>query len=299
MHKLNKNLRGRIGPYIAGILSLLVVSGILLVAPLTALAHADRLVNGKYGFRVGFLDEPAYSSLPNGIDLAICLGACKVLQDSSGDYANPITDTEAYQTLKVEVIFGGSKLPLSLTPVFRKPGKFSATFIPMAVGDYTFHFFGTIGTDKIDEKFNSAKDGFDAVQDIAGIQFPSKLGAGTSLGNPAITETAATTSTSVATATETNITTTVVQTTTATAATTTTATASSNNVSDTSTLQGQLATANQELQQARQEAAETRNSAEAATNFALIGIGVAIIAILVAIVAIVRHPVKEDNIEAG
>jgi hypothetical protein len=270
----------------------------LWLAPLVAQAHADRLVAGKYGFRVGFLDEPVYNSLPNGIDLSICQGACKVLQDGSGNYANPVEDTNVYETLQAEVIFGSSKLALKLTPVFRRPGKFSAAFMPMAIGDYTFHFFGTIGLDKIDENFNSAKDGFDAVQDVAALQFPKVAPSNTA--SPATSTTSATSSVAMTTADSMTTNTTPIRTTQTTPSNSapTTMTAMSNMVDDST--QAQLQATTQQLQAARQEVAEAKNSASAATVFAIIGIVVGLLGLLFAVVAIVRsNKGGNSNIEAG
>jgi hypothetical protein len=270
----------------------------LWLAPVVAQAHADRLVAGKYGFRVGFLDEPVYNSLPNGIDLSICEGACKVLQDGSGNYANPVEATDVYETLQAEVIFGSSKLALKLTPVFRRPGKFSAAFIPMAVGDYTFHFFGTIGLDKIDENFNSAKDGFDAVQDVNALQFPKAAPITTT--PPNISTTSTTSSMTLATTDSMTINNATAQTATQPTINSnpTTITAMSNMVDDST--QAQLQATTQQLQAARQEVAEARNSASAATIFAIIGIVVGLLGLLFAVAAIVRNNKNgNSDIEAG
>ena len=260
-----------------------------LVAPLAALAHADRLVAGKYGFRVGLLNEPAYQNLLNGVDLAICQGECHVLTDGSGNYTNPITDASVYETLGVEVLFGGAKMPLQLTPVFRRPGKFSATFVPTAVGEYSLHFVGTIGPDKIDETFNPTRDGFDPVQDIKTIQFPNKIGVAAPVTSPILTVAVPTTATSssntAVTATTSSFGTTV-------ALTPSLATASTSTIAVTAPLsnemQNQLEVSSQQVQAARQEVAEAKNSASAATTFAIISIIVGLVGVLAAVLAIVR-----------
>ncbi len=265
--------------------------------PEAALAHADRLVAGKYGFRVGLLDEPAYQNLPNGVDLTICQGECHVLTDGSGNYVNPISDTSVYETLGVEVLFGGAKLPLKLTPVFRRPGKFSATFVPTAVGEYSLRFVGTIGLDKIDETFNPAKDGFDPVQDIKTIQFPDKIGLAAPLASPIATvpvpATAATITNAVPTTLSSNLSSAVAPTPPLATAPAVVVTAPLN-----SEVQNQLATSNQQLQAARQEVAEAKNSASAATTFAIIGIIMGLVGVLAAAVAIVRSG-RSGEPEAG
>ena len=41
-----------------------------------------------------------------------------------------------------------------------------------AAGDYSFHIFGTINGDSIDETFTSGPQTFDTVEDAATYQFP-------------------------------------------------------------------------------------------------------------------------------
>ena len=294
-----KNFGRRIFLRLAAICVLGLTVGLGLAAPGAALAHADRLVAGKYGFRVGLLDEPAYQNLPNGVDLTICQGECHVLTDGSGNYVNPITDTSVYETLGVEVLFGGAKMPLKLTPVFRRPGKFSATFVPTAVGEYSLRFVGTIGPDKIDETFNPSKDGFDPVQDIKTIQFPDKIGLGAPAVSPIaiptvpVPTTAASTASVAATTSISNPNSTLAPTPPLATASTVAVTASLN-----SEVQNQLAASNQQLQAARQEVAEAKNSASAATTFAIIGIIVGLVGVLAAVLAIVRSG-RSGQPEAG
>lgn len=264
--------------------------GVLLLAWLAvgsgvASAHADRLVDSKYGFRVGFLNEPAYSGLVNGVDLSICRGTCHANSDGSGQYINPVTEPLLYQNITVTVVYGGSQLALPITPVFQHPGKFSATFIPTAAGNYTFRFTGKIGSDKIDESFNSAKDGFDAVQDVQTIQFPNKLPLATSPSN-AIQATISAIPTSATQA--------------ATNATTSGSVAAiSSTVATTNSgdLQNQLASTSQQLQTTQSQLAQARNSADAATTFAVIGIIVGLVAVVVAVVALLRN--GSNRVELG
>lgn len=140
-----------------------------------ALAHETRDVDGgKYQFRVGFIDEPAYQGLPNGLELVVCTGQCTTKPDSNGVLANGLTG--AFDTLKAEVIYGPSTMPLTLVAVPYQPGKYDARFVPTRTGNYSFHIFGTLGSDKIDERFTSSPDTFDSVQEITALQFPDKPG---------------------------------------------------------------------------------------------------------------------------
>jgi hypothetical protein len=140
---------------------------VVLVAPSIASAHGRRTV-GKYQFVVGFLAEPAFAGQQNGIDLTICQGECQTNAD--GTLKNPVKDAD--KTLKAEAIYNGQTFPVTLTPRFRADGKYNGVFFPTKVGEYTFHFSGTINGDAIDERFVSGKDGFNSVDDPAKLQFP-------------------------------------------------------------------------------------------------------------------------------
>ncbi len=159
-----------------------------------ALAHETRDVDGgKYQFRVGFITEPAYQGLENGLELTVCTGQCTTKPDSNGVLANGLTG--AFDTLKAEVIYGPSAMPLTLVAVPYQPGKYNAPFVPTRTGNYSFHIFGTLGTDKIDERFTSSPDTFDSVQELTALQFPDKPGYNQASSLPAAT---ASTSTGVA-----------------------------------------------------------------------------------------------------
>jgi hypothetical protein len=137
---------------------------IMTAAP--ALAHEKRHV-GNYTFVVGFLDEPAYANVKNSLDLTICNGSdCNyTVQDAAKVLSNPVNDAD--KTLKVEVSTGGSTpLALPLAPRWANPGKYNAYFLPTKVGDYTFHIFGTLNNNTIDEKFTSSPTGFNAVEHV-------------------------------------------------------------------------------------------------------------------------------------
>ncbi|GCE16135.1 hypothetical protein [Tengunoibacter tsumagoiensis] len=132
-----------------------------LAAP--ASAHEKRHV-GPYTFIVGFLTEPAYAQQSNSLDLTICNGdACTyTVTDGAKVVSNPVNDAD--KTLKVEVSAGSSApLALPIVPRWANPGKYNAYFAPSVTGDYTFHIFGTLNNEKIDEKFTSSPTGFGSV----------------------------------------------------------------------------------------------------------------------------------------
>ncbi|GHO76080.1 hypothetical protein KSD_38510 [Ktedonobacter sp. SOSP1-85] len=149
-----------------GVLGCLVALCALLLTTQSALAHEKRHV-GKYTFVVGFLDEPAYANIKNGLDLTICNGdACTyTVTDGQKVVSNPVENAE--QTLKAEVIQGGAQ-PLALTvePRYANPGKYAGYFLPTTAGAYTFHIYGTLNGQQIDEKFTSSPNGFGEVEQI-------------------------------------------------------------------------------------------------------------------------------------
>lgn len=122
-----------------------------------ASAHEEREV-GDYTFEVGFLDEPVYSGQKSGLDLQVSLGG------------EPVEGLE--ETLQAEVTFEGQTRDLEISPRFGLPGAYRSVFFPTAAGPYTFHIFGEIDGEAIDETFTSGPETFSEVQDVAGGQFP-------------------------------------------------------------------------------------------------------------------------------
>ena len=164
-------------------LALLTALLVLLFTTTSALAHERRHV-GQYTFIVGFLDEPAYVNVKNSLDLTICNDAdCNsTVQNGTNVLSNPVKDAD--KTLKVEVSMGGSApLPLALRPRFRADGKYNAYFQPTKAGDYTFHIFGTLDNNKIDEKFTSRPTGFSAVEKVKTYPSDDPAAAVTALNN--------------------------------------------------------------------------------------------------------------------
>ncbi len=150
-------------------LVLAAAAGLAMVLPFVvstaALAHEHRTV-GPIEMTVGWADEPTFAGFKNGAELH--------LKDKTG---KPITDLE--DTLKVEIMFGNQKtgqLPLerAFGKSFGTPGDYRATIVPTRPGNYTFHFTGTIGDQKIDQSFTSSETTFDPVQEATAIEFPVK-----------------------------------------------------------------------------------------------------------------------------
>jgi len=138
-----------------------------------ALAHEERVV-GAYHFVVGWGDEPAYAGSKNSVQLILSTKAGK-----------PVTNLG--DSLKVEVIFGQQQMELPFEPAFDLEegfgtlGDYRAWLIPTAPGTYTFHLFGAIGKQKVDERFTSGPTTFDDIADPAEVEFPTKVPTGTEL----------------------------------------------------------------------------------------------------------------------
>jgi hypothetical protein len=86
-------------------------------------------------------------------------------------------------TLQAEVIVGGGakKLSLDLATDSETPGHYAGSFIPTKTGDYIFHIFGTVGSTKVDERFESGPNTFDGVGSTDSLQFPDRIPANADL----------------------------------------------------------------------------------------------------------------------
>jgi len=153
---------------------------ILLTASLAS-AHEHRAVaDGKYQLIVGFLNEPSIAGDLNGLDLTVEIPPADTGTEATpasgedDDEGAPGTPVEgASDTLKAEVKFGSETKALTLEPVFDEPGHYKGVFIPTKDGSYSFHIFGTINGDQIDETFTSGPDTFDDVEARADVSFPA------------------------------------------------------------------------------------------------------------------------------
>jgi len=130
-----------------------------------AYAHEHRHA-GPVEMTVGWADEPTFAGFKNAVQL--------MLRDEAG---KPVTDLG--DTLKVEVVFGTQKtglLPLerAFGKTFGTPGDYRAPIVPTRPGNYTFHFVGTIGGQKVDQSFTTSDKTFDPVGESTEIQFPVK-----------------------------------------------------------------------------------------------------------------------------
>ena len=130
----------------------------------SAAAHERRTV-GPYTFVVGWITEPSYVGQLNALDLTVT------------ETASTKAVEGLEKTLKADLITGGgaAAMPLTIAARFGLPGKYQGLVLPTKVGDYTFHITGTVNTTQVDEKFESGPGRFGAIEDIAALQFPTKV----------------------------------------------------------------------------------------------------------------------------
>lgn len=155
---------------IRAIAVLVAVVASLALAGTDALGH-DRRTVGAYQLVVGFLTEPAYAGQPNGLDLRVT--------DTRSN--QPVEGLE--KTLKADVRVGGlAPLPLTLAVRFGQAGAYAGQFVPTKPGTYIFHVTGKIGTQDVDEQFESGPNRFNDVEGLGALQYPDKVPGGSDLG---------------------------------------------------------------------------------------------------------------------
>ncbi|MGH2578217.1 MAG: hypothetical protein ACRDG9_10805, partial [Actinomycetota bacterium] len=166
-------MRGKIAACVA--LTAGVAAAFVLALSSPAFAHEEGTV-GAYHLVVGWGDEPAYAGSKNSVQLILATEAGK-----------PVTNLG--DSLQVELIFGEQQMELVFEPAFDveegfgTPGDYRAWIIPTAPGTYTFHLFGAIGKQKVDERFTSGPTTFDDVADPAEVEFPTKVPTGPELSD--------------------------------------------------------------------------------------------------------------------
>jgi hypothetical protein len=150
-------------PYV-WLVAVLVTIGSLLTS--TAAGHERREV-GPYRFIVGFLVEPAFEGLKNGVDLRVLEAATEAPLEGLQD------------TIQVEVTHVPNAVSrmLQLRTIYREPGHYTADLLPTAPGHYRFRFIGNIKDLAVQETFDSKSGGgqFDDIVSAVDLQFPARL----------------------------------------------------------------------------------------------------------------------------
>jgi hypothetical protein len=141
-------------------LALLTAALLISLTVSIASAHGHTTV-GDYELVIGFHNEPAYQSEPNGLDLF-------VTNMKTGEKVNDLADT-----LKVEIIFGGSQKELKIRPQWGEDGAYTADVLPTVDGDYTWHIWGDIKGTPVDVSMTSSPDTFSAIRAKSMVAFPA------------------------------------------------------------------------------------------------------------------------------
>lgn len=132
----------------------------------TASAHEVRSVD-KYRVVIGFIVEPAFVGIKNGVDLRVSVEETEELVEGVQD------------TLQVEVthVPTGVSKTMDLRTIFRDPGHYTADLIPTATGVYQMRIFGNIEGTDVDETFISRGAGgsFGDIEPTDELQFPESV----------------------------------------------------------------------------------------------------------------------------
>ena len=140
------------------------VGALLLLGAAPSLAHEGRKL-GDLELEVGWGTEPALAGQVNSALILLV------------HHGEPVVDLG--DSLEFEVTFGDQTQEFPIEPFFEPgefgtPGDYRAWFIPTRPGEYTFHFFGTIDGEDIDETFTPGPGGFEEVESPQPIQFPEQ-----------------------------------------------------------------------------------------------------------------------------
>ena len=143
----------------------------------SASAHEHRLILGdRYEVVMGWKVEPAVSGEVNSIDLRVSdMSLATPAADGGEATGAPVEGLET--TLTADVIFADQTRTLPLRPRFRAPGAYDSYVIPVTPGDYSFHIYGTINGEAVDETFTPGPETFSSVADRAELEFPSEAAA--------------------------------------------------------------------------------------------------------------------------
>ena len=132
-------------------------------SPSISLAHERRTVaSGKYDVVIGWDTEPAYANQRNAAGIRISKAGTSPAEAVTG----------AEKTLKVQIRQGAQTRTFDLRTVFGQPGYYVADILPTRAGDYVWTFVGSIGTDQVNETFDSADGKFDSVSAATDVEFP-------------------------------------------------------------------------------------------------------------------------------
>jgi hypothetical protein len=137
-----------------------------LAMPSPARAHETRAVaEGKYELVVGFIVEPAFEGIRNGLDLRVRV---------PGSPPTPVLGVEKTLQWEITHVATNKTATFPIRTIFNDPGHYTADMIPTAPGQYRFRFTGTIEGVAINETFISGER-FNNIEPTDALQFPEKI----------------------------------------------------------------------------------------------------------------------------
>lgn len=141
----------------------LTVVALVVFGATAAWAHEERNV-GAITMRVGWLNEPTYSSSVNAVQVFLAKKGGGAIADAK---------------LSAVVLFGDKasttrSQAIRLNASDETPGEYTGPIVPSRPGTYTFHITGDAAGTKVDQFFTSSETTFDNVKDPTLDEFPAK-----------------------------------------------------------------------------------------------------------------------------
>lgn len=138
-------------------ISVSVVTLALTALPQIATAHerqAFTIGQNTYLITIGSLNEPVVVDDKTGLDLRVTQVNPQTPGDRTTTDAKPVEGLET--TLKVELIAGAHRKILAITPAYKDPGAYRASFIPTLETTFAYRLFGTLNNTPVDLTFTCA-----------------------------------------------------------------------------------------------------------------------------------------------
>ena len=102
---------------------------------------------------------------------------------AKGEAGDAVTGLASTLQVDVAHLATGGLVTLAFRESETIPGRYEATFIPTAVGEYEFRIYGDIEGESVDETFTAGPDTFDTVESADAIQFPNSFRSARQLEN--------------------------------------------------------------------------------------------------------------------
>ncbi len=153
------------------LLLLLALAGAAATAGVAALpaAYAHQIDSvGEYRIQIGWMQEPAVSGEPNGVELYV-----SPLDPSADPEDQPFADgvPGLHRDLKIQLILAGESTTLPLRADHNTPGKYFALVEPSAPGFYQVNVLGSIGETVVSKSLHAPR-----VENKEYLRFPQPAG---------------------------------------------------------------------------------------------------------------------------